>query len=286
MEVAMRQIELTLEPDGSFVIPNSDGYQVYGALLGALDDVASDVSERIHDSHLGSLHNSGLLGSFRGCDRRFHKRVDPSESYRLSLGVTHPADQSVFEAFADAFVFSGDSLELEEGSLRIRDFASSNTTHEEVLEEAAMTVAERPDAFEIEMRFRTPTCIKEADEITTMFPHRGSVFRSLLRRWNGTLPDESADRCELGMTRMDFESNLVEKPDTRTYDTHSVLVNRGEDGSPIFAQGFTGGCTYKFKDASEAIRTATTALARFAEYGGVGSSVARGCGTVEMRVNG
>lgn len=282
----MRHVELTLEPDGSFLIPSADGYQVYGALLDALDDVASDVSERVHDSSLGSLHNSGLLGSFRGCDREFHKRIDPSESYRLSLGVTDPEDQGVFEALADAFVFSGDSLGLADGSLRVRDFASSNATHEEVLQEAASTVADQPDAFEIEIQFRTPTCINEADEITTMFPHRGSVFRSLLRKWNRSLPDESVERCKLGVTRMDFESNLIEKPDARAYETHSVLVNRGEGGSPILAQGFTGTCTYKFKDASEAMRTAVTALAMFSEYSGVGSSVARGCGAVEVEIQG
>jgi CRISPR-associated endoribonuclease Cas6 len=282
----MRHVELTLEPDESFVVPEASGYQVYGALLGALDDVDPDVSTRVHDSQLGSLHNSGLLGSFRTCDRRFHKRVDPSESYRLSLGVTDPADQGVFEALADAFVFSGDSLDLEGGSLRIRDFTSSNTTHEEVLERAAATVADRPDTFEIEMQFRTLTCIKEADEITTMFPHRGSVFRSLLRRWNRSLPAASADRCELGMTRADFESNLIEKPDANTYETGSVLVNRGEDGSPILAQGFAGTCTYKFKDSSEAVRTAVTALAEFSTFSGVGSSVSRGCGTVEVQVRG
>jgi len=282
----MRQVELTVEPTESFALPSADGYQVYGALLDALDDVASDVSERVHDSPLGSLHNSGLLGSFRGCDRKFHKRVDPSEQYQLSLGVTDPADQRVFEALADAFVFSGDTLSLSEGELRVRDFASSNITHEELLTDAAAAVEDRPATFDIEMRFRTPTCIEEADGITTMFPHRGSVFRSLLRRWNKTLPEDAVERCELGMTRADFESNLIEKPDAGTYETHSVLVNRGEDGSPILAQGFTGTCTYKFKDASEAVRTATTALARFSEYSGVGSSVARGCGTVEVGVHG
>ena len=282
----MRHVDLTLEPRDAFVIPSADGYQVYGALLDALDDVASDVSARIHDSQLGSLHNSGLLGSFRGCDRKFHKRVVPSELYQLSLGVTDPDDQPVFEALADAFVFGGDSLGLAEGSLQVRDFASSNTTHEAVLEEAAALVADQSAAFEIEVRFQTPTCIEEANEITTMFPHRGSVFRSLLRKWNQTLPAESADRCELGLTRADFESNLIEKPDARTYETHSILVNRGEDGSPILAQGFTGTCTYKFKDASEAMRTAVTALAMFSEYSGVGSSVARGCGAVEVQVQG
>jgi CRISPR-associated endoribonuclease Cas6 len=280
----MRQVELTVQPTSSFDIPSADGYQLYGALLNALDEVASEVSERVHDSQIGSLHNSGLLGSFRGSDRKFHKRVDPSEEYGLSLGVTDPADQRVFEALADAFVFSGDSLSLSEGTMQVRDFASTNRTHEDVLREAATLVNKQPDAFEIEIRFQTPTCIEEADEITTMFPHRGSVFRSLLRKWNRTIPKERSDELELGMTRADFVSNLIEKPDARTYDTHSVLVNRGEDGSPILAQGFTGSCTYKFKDASEAVRTATTALAEFAEFSGVGSSVARGCGAVDVRV--
>lgn len=286
MGVAMRQIDLTLEPTKAFVIPSADGYQVYGALLSALDNVATDVSERVHDTQLGSLHNSGLFGSFRGCDRRYHKRVDPNEQYQLSLGVTDPADQSVFKALANAFVFDGDSLGLSEGTLEVRDFASSNTSHEELLAGAATTVDDLPSDFEVKMQFQTPTCIKEANKITTMFPHRGSVFRSLLRKWNATIPEKRSDELILGMARKDFEANLIEKPDARTYDTNSVLVNRSEDGSPILAQGFTGSCIYKFKDASEAIRTATTALAQFSEYSGVGSSVARGCGSVEVTVQG
>ena len=63
-----------------------------------------------------------------------------------------------------------------------------------------------------------------------------------------------------------------------------VRVNRGEDGGPILRQGFTADCTYKFKDASEAIRTAVTALALFSEYAGVGAFVSRGCGTVSADV--
>lgn len=280
----MRQISVTLEPSGSFPVPTWNGYQVYGALLAAVGDVAEDVSERLHDSPLGSLHNSGLLGTFAGSDRRHHKRTIADQTYELSLGVTDPRDQDVFEALADAFVFSGDSLELAEGSFHVRNFASTNATHDELLTNAAALVDDLPQDFELELQFRTPTCIKEADNITTMFPHRASTFRSLLRRWNKTIPSERADECTLGMTREDFETNLIEKPDPRTYDTHSVLVNRGEDGGPILRQGFSGTCTYKFKDASEAIRTAVTALAMFGEYGGVGGFVARGCGTVELEV--
>ena len=280
----MRHVDLTLNPDDTFPVPTSNGYQIYGALLSALDDVDEAVSERIHDSPLGSLQNSGLLGSFGGSDRRHHKCVHEDETYALHLGITDPTDQDVFEALANAFVFSGDSLELSEGGFHVQDFASTNTTHEDVLNDAAALVDDLPSNFEIDVQFKTPTCIREADEVTTMFPHRGSVFRSLLRKWNKTIPSEHKDEFKLGMTREDFESNLIEKPTFRSCDTHSILVNRGEDGKPILRQGFTGRCTYKFKGASDAVRTATTALASFGEYGGVGGFVARGCGTVDVEV--
>lgn len=282
----MRQITLTLEPERAFVVPTWNGYQVYGALLSALGDVAEEVSERLHDSPLGSLHNSGLVGTFAGSDREHHKRTITEQTYELELGVTDPRDQDVFEALADAFVFSGDSIELHDGTLHVRNFASTNATHEELLADAVALVDDFPPNFEIEITFRTPTCIRETGEITTMFPHRGSTFRSLVRRWNKTVPTERADELELGLVREDFEENIIEKPDARSYETHSVLVNRGENGRPIQRQGFSGQCTYKFKGASEAIRTAVTALALFGEYGGVGGFVARGCGTVGVEVEG
>lgn len=282
----MRQVTLSLEPGGAFPVPTWNGYQVYGALLSALGDVSASVSERLHDSPLGSLHNSGLLGTFTGSDREHYKETIADQTYELDLGVTDPRDQDVFEALAEAFVFSGDSLALDRGSFHVRDFMSTNATHEELLSKASELVENLPPNFEIEVAFRTPTCIRETGEITTMFPHRGSTFRSLLRRWDKTIPSEQADELELGLIRTDFEENLIEKPDARSYETHSVLVNRGEDGRPIQRQGFSGQCTYKFKDASEAVRTAVTALALFGEYGGVGGFVARGCGTVNVEVEG
>lgn len=275
----MRRITLTTRPESSFPVPVSDGYSVYSALLAALDDVDETVSEHVHDSPLGSLHCSGLLGVFGGSDRRHHKTVRADRTYELSLGVVDPRDEDVFQALVRALVLEGDQLELTNGTLSVDQFESENTDHE-ALVSRANDVADPT----VDIEFRTPTCIEEAGDVTTLFPHRRAVFRSLVSKWNRTAPDE----LEFALDDEHLLAHVLEKPDPQTFDTHSVLVNRvtGTDGNskPIFRQGFTGDCSYSFKDASESVQNAVTALALFGEYSGVGSAVARGCGNVNVEV--
>lgn len=275
----LRRVELTLRPESRFPVPQSDGYSLYGSLLGVLAEADASVSERIHDSSLGSLHNSGLQGVFGGSDRAHHKTVRPDETYELTLGIVDPEDADVFQALVNAVVLEGDALELTNGTLRVESFESENVTHEALLKEAADR-----NVRSVDVTFRTATCIEEADEVTTMFPHRVSVFRSLLGKWNRTCPEE----FELELSRDVLRAHVIEKPDARSYRTHSVLVNRVEndDGETrnIFAQGFSGECSYAFKNASESVRNAVVALALFGEYSGVGSAVARGCGSMSVEV--
>ena len=275
----LRQIHITARPASRFPVPISDGYSVYSALLGVLEAVDADVSGHIHDSSLGSLHSSGLRGVFGDSERAYHKLLLPDQTYQLTLGVVDPADTEIFQALVNALVVEGDRIELSHGELHVEQFESLNTTQAELLDEAGSM-----DNPTIEMSFETATCIEEADEITTMFPHRGAVFSSLLGKWNRSAPEE----LELDLSREAIEANVIEKPDARTYDTHSVLVNRveNEDGNTrnLFRQGFTGECEYAFKDASESVQNAVTALGLFAGYSGVGSAVARGCGTVSVEV--
>jgi len=275
----MRQVEITLRAERPFPVPLSDGYQVYGALLDALDGADQAASQRVHDSPLGSLHSSGLRGAFADIDRSNHKRVRADESYRLSLGVIDPDDRQVFQALVNALVLEGDAIGLAEGELRVEAFESSNAGHADLLERAAGA----DQGATVEVEFLTATCIQEAGEVTTMFPHRVSVFRSLLGKWNRTAPGE----LELDLGREAIAGSVIEKPEPRTYDTHSVLVNRVENGDgtrPIFRQGFSGRCEYAFKDASESVRNAVRVLALFGEYSGVGSAVSRGCGNVEVSI--
>lgn len=276
-ESKLRRIRISLRADQRFPVPDSDGYSVYGALLGALDDVDEAVSQHVHDSPLGSLHSSGIVGTFADADRPHHKTVLPGEEYDLTLGVVDPADEEIFQALVQAFVLDGDSIELSSGRLSVESLESENTTHAELLD-----AADDCDDPTLEMTFRTTTCIEEAGSVTTAFPYRWSVFNSLLGKWNRSCPED----LELELDRMQVLQSVIEKPDVDTYRTHSVLVNRAkrDDGKNrnIFKQGFTGTCAYDFKGATESLENAVTALATFGEYSGVGSAVARGCGNIEV----
>lgn len=273
---------VTLSPDERFPVPNSDGYSVYGALLSKLDEADAAVAERVHDAQFGSVRVGALRGRFGDADRRHHKLALPTETYTLPLAVVDPEDDAVFEALVSALVFDGDRLDLTDGTVFVEAFESERTTRESLL----ATASDHDDPA-VTLSFRSPTCIQETDEVTTMFPHRASVFLSLAGAWRRSLPDDGRVP-ELELDRQAVEGNVIEKPDVRSLDTHSVLVNRVATGDgderPIFRQGFTGTCTYEFKGASESVENAVTTLALFAEYAGVGSAVSRGCGDVTVEV--
>jgi hypothetical protein len=275
----VRQVTATLTPASRFPVPLSDGYSVYSALLSVLSDVDETVGQAVHDSPLGSLHCSGLQGHFGQSDRSHHKTVLPTETYDLSLGIVHPDDADVFQALVNALVLDGETLSLSHGQLHVDRFESANATHSELLERASGY-----DTPSIEMEFRTPTCIEEAGDVTTMLPYRWAVFNSLLGKWNRSSPAD----LELELDRETMLESVIEKPDPRSFDTHSVLVNRveNEDGENrnIFRQGFSGQCEYAFKDASESVENAVTTLALFGEYSGVGSAVSRGCGNIDIQL--
>lgn len=275
----LRRVQIELAPASRFSVPNSDGYSLYSAVLASIDAMDTTASQRIHDSNLGSLHVSALRGVFADSDRPHHKTILPNNRYTATIGVTDPSDTDVFQTLVRGLILENDEITLTNGTLHVREFENTNTSHAGLLDRAGSL-----DNPTLTFNFRSPTCIEEAGSVTTMFPHRVPVFQSLLGKWNQTAPDD----LELEFGRDTLARSVIEKPEATTYDTHSVLVNRVTDDDnnprPIFRQGFTGICTYAFKDASESIQNAVTALSLFAEYAGVGSAVARGCGDVTVEV--
>lgn len=312
----MRSATLQLHATEAFPVPISTGYTVYGALLAKLQTIDRDISQHIHDSTFASLHNSGLLGtngteSFGHSKKSYHKQITPGETYTLKLGVIDEDDIAIFDALADTFAFDNSPIELTHGNLHISDFNSHNTTYQELVE-----TAEETDVDTLRLTFETLTGIKESGEVTTAFPHRRSVFRSLLRRWNKTCPDthtfdfphQDTETDESSPTTFEslVEAHLIEKPQYEALEHPSTygLTSDGQkkalrtdsvvtkmipnpDGHdyPHHLQGFLGTCDYQFKKPPAELQTAITTLAQFAEYAGIGSSVSRGCGTTTVELN-
>ncbi|AUV82900.1 CRISPR-associated protein Cas6 [Salinigranum rubrum] len=271
----MQRIDMALSPCSSFPVPYSTGYPTYAALLDILDGVSSEVSAAVHDSPLSTFRNSGLLGGFGSSERDHHQLVRGDRTYRMSIGVTSDEEQSVFRSLVDALMYDQRPIELTDGVLEVKQFESTQATHESLLEEATSYVSPR-----IRVAFETPTCIEDGTDIQTRVPHRIPVFESLRNKWNKTAPEQ----YQLDITRDDIRQNVIAQPNPRTYRKHKVMKGRSEDGQLLFIHGFTCDWEAWFHKASDAQQTALTALMLYAEYSGIGNAVARGCGSVSVEV--
>ena len=269
----IHRIRLSLSPKTDAHIPYSDGYLAYSAVLGELSQRDEEVSETVHDSD-GKIHISGLDGSFSRSRRRHQKKIRQSETYKLRIGLFGSHD-SEYETALRSFAFDSEAvLTIGDGEFAVESVEVDSTTFAELLKSASVS-----ESRTIDIEFVTPTCIQGASG-TEMFPHRGAVFGSILSTWNKFAPEES----QLGMSRADIEDVLYELPTFDSLQSHNpVIAYGGETRTPIKRHGFTGKCAYRFDtDTSEARQTAIRAMAAFAEYSGIGSAVARGCGSVRI----
>ncbi|MDD4677555.1 MAG: CRISPR system precrRNA processing endoribonuclease RAMP protein Cas6 [Candidatus Cloacimonetes bacterium] len=278
----MRRVDLKLRPDYPFEIPVHEGYQIYSSLLGLMKESDPTVSQRVHDSRVTSISLGALRGPFRSTGRPHHREVIPHELYHLRIGITDPHDDEIFRHLVLPLLTEQKELPLYRGAFTIEQVEDQMVSIDDLVQQTRGY--RRPH---MNFNFLTPTCIQYRNSrVTEMYPHRIAVFHSVLSKWNQISPDE----LRIGVSRDDFGRHLIEKPDLRRLATYSVQVNRVKDPKrghprPIFKQGFAGRCTYSFTSkAPEGFRNATLLLAKFAEYSGVGSSVARGCGQVDVTI--
>jgi len=277
-----QKISIITRPKTKFEIPASEGYQLYSAILDIMHESNEKISKHAHDSPISSIAISTLCGRFRNSDRPNHKTIDPMDKYEFNIRITDPEEVEIFQAIIQPLILKERDIILDKGGLRVEEATSSTISFEDIVHSAQGL--NRPA---IEFQFKTPTCIQyKNSKVFEMFPHRVAVFTSLVSKWNAVCPAE----MKMSIERDEIARYVMEKPDVRSYDTHSVMVNTVFDKTkghhrPILRQGFVGRCTYMFaKDAPQDVRNGILVLSKFAEYSGVGSSVSRGCGWVEVDV--
>lgn len=278
----MHLIHLTVSPKTSFNLPHSDGYQIYSALLSLIKEKNPGTSLKIHNSPLPSLSTTGLIGRFEKSSHKGQKSVIKGEDYYWRIGITDPHEEELFNDLIAPLLLDRKEFSLNNGDLYIRSIDTHYQTFQDLIQKVGDS--HRPV---VQMEFITPTCIQYRNSrVTEMYPNRIAVFFSILSKYNQVCPQD----LRLGLNRDDFGRYLLESPNLQTYKTHSVLTNTIFDAKkqhprPIFKQGFTGRCGYSFTgDIPVSIRNASLILARFAEYCGVGSSVSRGCGQVNVTI--
>jgi len=273
-------ISLVLRPKDILELPSSEGYQLYSALLNVMNHWNETTARHTHDSPISSISISNLEGIFRRSQRPKHKMADPANTYEFTIGITDPKETDIFSAIIQPLVLREQDLMLENGALTVEKSTSTSTSFKKLVESSRNY--EKPF---IEFCFRSPTCIKYRNsDVIEMFPHREAVFTSLVGKWNSVCPEG----MKLSLERDEMARFMMERP--LSYETHSTMVNTFIDikkghAKPKLMQGFQGCCRYMFtKDAPNDIRNAILALSKFAEYSGVGSAVARGCGAVKVIV--
>jgi CRISPR-associated endoribonuclease Cas6 len=274
----MQKLKLDLEPETDIVVPNSDGYSIYSALLSVLKDHNPDLSKRVHDDSIAAFHNSGLLGSFGSASRKHHKKIHGGNTYNLTIGIPFNDDE-LYRGFADQFE-NDVPIPVNDGEFRVTDLDITETTHQELYEEAG----ELTDPC-FKFNFQSPTCIEVAPKITTLNPGANDVFMSLQRKWNEAAPDHLG----VAYTEHRIRSNVTETEVSNEHPTYNVVVNRytDDDGEiqNIFSHGFGGTASYGFRDADSDLKHHIAALAKFAEYSGIGIATSRGCGAVDVTIN-
>jgi CRISPR-associated endoribonuclease Cas6 len=273
-----QRISLITRPKQTTEIPWSEGYQLYSAILAIMKETDSAISQHVHDSQISSMSISPLQGKFGKSDRPKHKLIDPLERYEFKIGITDSKEAEIFQSMIQPLIFREQDLRLDKGVLRVEELSSSNISFDELLRSAA----EFENPF-VEFEFRSPTCIQYKNtKVLEMFPHREAVFSSLAAKWNAVCPEG----LKMGIERDEIARYVMERP--LSYETHSVMVNTVIDRVkghpwPILKQGFTGRCEYLFaRDVPRDVKNAIVVLSKFAEYSGVGSAVARGCGAVKV----
>lgn len=276
------KISFTTKPKTQFEIPASEGYQLYSAILNIIRNCDEKVSEYAHDSPISSMAISTLSGKFKKNGRPDYKTIDPVSRYEFNIGITDPKEIEIFQSIIQPLILRERDIKLDKGELRVEEVTSSYISFEELLE----SVKDFNNPI-IDFHFKSPACIQyKNSKVFEMFPHREAVFTSLISKWNAVCPAG----MKMSIERDEIARYVMERPDTQSYNTHSVMVNTVFDKAkghhrPIFRQGFTGKCTYMFaKNAPQDVRNGILVLSEFANYSGVGSAVSRGCGWVEVEV--
>ena len=247
----MQKYRLKFECIKDGMVFGHGGGECHGLFFTLLRDTYPDYSQALHEAK----SNPYSLGPLRGDGRRikgiFHMNAGSEYSFTISslseeMGEAINNLQTVFHPAHQFRLGSTDCRWL--GLEKIAE------VHYEHLIES------NPNrGFAIV--FISPTCFR-SQGVSLLFPSPELVFANLLERWN----EFSAVNLNVGLNNILFVSR---------YNLKTNLVQFAK----YRMTGFTGQVEYSFsKVASNDVRQSINALARFADFAGIGYKTGMGMG--------
>jgi CRISPR-associated endoribonuclease Cas6 len=254
------KIELKLQPEHDGLLPYSDGYLMYSALLNEIESLDESASETLHDEEIG-LNVSMLDGPFKSPDDvDGRNKVFSDATYDVSVCV-----------YGEDMPFQQLVQRLIEPELRFQIGDIPFTVqHFDVKRESVEDVATVDSVDEFEMVFETGTNI-EYDGNSEVFPHRAFVFNSIQTRWNKLVDERYQTNLSISDIRSDCYTIPIETDDYKV----RVATNS-------MKHVFTGRCKYRESPESDKWKQLLI-LAKASQYIAVGSHVARGLGNTRIR---
>ena len=267
----VRSILLAFQPSTDTVVPITIGQQVHGLFLSLIKQCDADLNVRLHNGPSPRPYTlSSLLGGKRQGN---HIILQHNVPYFLRLTLLDTGE--IWKCLTTSLV-GAQPLVGYLGSAEVRLTRIVSTLLPCTLNWAVstdwQTLAMHPSQRSVTFHFISPTAFSLGQRHFELFPYPRHVWTSLLRTWNAYAPEHlHMDEKRVRQACAD-QGVKVTQGDLQTHVVHF----------PNFVQkGFTGTCTYSFKDEDV---SELAILAAFAPYAGVGYKTTMGMGQVQTRL--
>lgn len=254
-----RKIHLELQPVEDGLLPYSDGYYVYTALLNELREVDDEASSQLHDQPNIVFNVSTVDGPTGNVGVDGYDMVFDDATYDVTIGLA--GEDVPYQPLLELFLKPDATLQIEQTEFIIQSVSTKETTPAELIED--------PECEAVRFQFEDPTrmCTGSVSEV---LPHRAYLFDSVLAKWNYVVPES----FEFDLQQSDIEKSCLLDANSMDIETRCPVVAPDET-----RPAFTGSVDYKPTPESD-YWLELVVLARASEYLGVGADTARGLGTV------
>lgn len=247
----MQKYRLKFECIKEGTVYGQGGSECHGLFFALLRETRPDYSQALHESK----SNPYSLGSLRGDGQRikgiFHMNAGSEYSFTISS-----LSDKMGEAISSLQTFFHPAHQFRLGSADCRWLGL-----EKIAETHYQQLLSKNPSHRFTIDFISSTCFR-SQGVSLLFPSPELVFANLLERWNTFAPVclEVEPNDVLFVSRYNLKTSLVQ------FAKYKMT-------------GFTGRVEYSFSNAASGItRQSIEALARFADFAGIGYKTGMGMG--------